>query len=283
MRLAVFAALASSALSAAPALAVPKQLAHQGRFADDQGFPMQGAHQVTVTLHDAPSGGAALFSETLEVDLVDGYYTIVIGADPAVPLDDDVLLQYPLFLGVRLDAGQEFTPRAEVSSVPYARVADVAASVDGVALADQACAPGDMVIAIDAAGAVQCAPPPSFDGTDFALSAQACGAGELVAGVDADGNVVCLAPPAYGGGDFALSNQSCAPGSMVIAIDAAGAVQCAAPPSYDGADFALANQGCTPGSMVVGISATGGVQCAALPSYDGGDFALANQGCAPGS
>jgi hypothetical protein len=117
---------------AAPAAsAAPPGLAQQGRFIDDKGLPLTGPHSLTVALYDTPLGGTPLWTETQAVVLDLGYYGVILGTDTQNPLSEDILAQYPLWLGVRLDDGAEFTPRHELVSVPYSHLATTSVNIEG--------------------------------------------------------------------------------------------------------------------------------------------------------
>src|SRR5690554_4743306 len=95
--------LLASLLAASPALAVPLQLAHQGRLLDTvTGAPLDGDREVTVTLYDAPAGGAAVWSESMDLAFTDGYFAVILGADAANPLDVADLAE-PLYLAMAID------------------------------------------------------------------------------------------------------------------------------------------------------------------------------------
>ena len=60
-----------------------------------------------------------------------GYYAVVIGTDSSNPLDSSLLDQPSLFLELQLDTEAPMVPRHKLSSVPYAKQADVAMNLDG--------------------------------------------------------------------------------------------------------------------------------------------------------
>ncbi|MGC6515265.1 MAG: hypothetical protein ACON4N_12275, partial [Myxococcota bacterium] len=117
------------------AQAVPEQLTHQGQLLDANGLPIEDTVDMTFRVMTSDTGGTALWSEVLTVDVEQGFYTVTLGADVAGnPLDDATLEQWPLFLEVQLAGQAPMTPRLELSSVPFARsagTADVATSIDG--------------------------------------------------------------------------------------------------------------------------------------------------------
>ena len=68
----------------AAALAGPETLTHQGRVLE-AGVPLEGEHSVTIALHDTPTGGAALWTETLTPTFEGGYFSVRLGETEALP------------------------------------------------------------------------------------------------------------------------------------------------------------------------------------------------------
>jgi hypothetical protein len=98
-RLACFVALLAMLLPGL-AFAVPMQLAQQGRIVDDQGQPLVGSHTLDVVLSTDVVGQSVIWSQDFEVDLEDGYYSVVLGAASSNPLDASLFEVSPLFLGL---------------------------------------------------------------------------------------------------------------------------------------------------------------------------------------
>jgi len=140
--------LLAAVLFAAPAWAVPSQLAHQGRLLDAEGAPLEGSHTLTFALFDAEADGAEVWSEDIDTTLVGGFYSVVLGADEdGNPLDDLVLGSGSLWLELRVDGGDPLLPRHELLSVPYAVMAGTATNVEGGYVeATEVAVDGDVVI-----------------------------------------------------------------------------------------------------------------------------------------
>lgn len=118
-RILVGSALATAVWAhAEEAWSAPWSGVHQGRLFDDADVPVSGMLPVTFTLYDAAGGGAVLWTETVDLDFDDGYYSVVLGED--TPFDVAVFDGSVRWLGVAIDAEPEMTPRAPVHSVPYA-------------------------------------------------------------------------------------------------------------------------------------------------------------------
>ena len=170
----------ASLFVASAAWAVPSQLAHQGRLLDTEGVALAGEHALTFALFDAETEGNEVWSETITVNIVGGFYSVVLGADEgANPLDDMVLSNPPLWLELSVDDGEPLLPRHELLSVPYAVLAGTATNVEG-GYVDASEVAVDGTTVIDASGN-WVGPTPAVDWTD--LSGVPSG---LLDGQDAD-------------------------------------------------------------------------------------------------
>jgi len=119
-------------LLASQAFAVPMALSTQGRILDADGQPLEGPVSVSFRIMDAETGGTALWSDALSLDLHNGFYTARLGGeDGAAPLGSEVLDQAPLWLELQLDGEDPMAPRLPLTSVPFARVAERAEEVAG--------------------------------------------------------------------------------------------------------------------------------------------------------
>lgn len=106
---------------------VPDTLTHQGRLFDAAGQPVTGLVSITFAIHAAEAGGEALASETLEVQVEDGYFSVSLGETGALAGVLDGSVRY---LGIKVGDDAEMTPRAPIQSVPYAlRAGDVTGDI----------------------------------------------------------------------------------------------------------------------------------------------------------
>jgi hypothetical protein len=82
-----------------------------------------GKVKIRFALYDAASGGRSLWSETREVELDDGTFSVRLGEvvemDPALLFDGSTR-----HLGMRIEDDEEMMPRQEIVSVPYAFIAE---------------------------------------------------------------------------------------------------------------------------------------------------------------
>ncbi|MDX1419476.1 MAG: hypothetical protein R3181_05865, partial [Rubricoccaceae bacterium] len=112
--------LAASLLLLAPVVQAqaPDSLAHQGLLTDPAGAPVpDGDYAITFALYTAPTGGSPLWTEARSVTTEGGLYAVTLGA--VTPLAD-VAFDRPLWLGVRVEADPEMSPRTPLVAAPYA-------------------------------------------------------------------------------------------------------------------------------------------------------------------
>lgn len=120
--------LAAGLLFTSVAAAAPFDLSHTARVLDSTGAPLDGAHDITLTLY---ASGSSVWSQTYnQVDVEAGYYSVVLGGV------DSAWFAGPVQLGVSLDGAPELTPRQTLGSVPHAMSAEVASRLAVVSEAD---------------------------------------------------------------------------------------------------------------------------------------------------
>ena len=118
--------------AAASAFAAPTQLGHQGRLLDEDGIPLEGLHSLEFQIYDSIEDGTVLWSEIHDVELINGYYSLVLGADELDnPLEDSLFEEDELYLELTVDDDEELEPRQALNAVPYARIAGQATNVKG--------------------------------------------------------------------------------------------------------------------------------------------------------
>jgi hypothetical protein len=99
-----------------PASAIPQQIAYQGYLTDSGGVPHNGTISMTFRIYSVSSGGAALWTETQDVTVNQGVYSVNLGEVAPLSLAFDV----PYYLGITVGADGEMTPRQALTSVGYA-------------------------------------------------------------------------------------------------------------------------------------------------------------------
>lgn len=109
-------------LSGTANAAVPNLLTQQGRLFDASGNPLSSQVVIVFSVYATATDATPLWTETLNVTPVDGYFTVRLGDTVAFPatLFDGSLR----FLGIRVGADQEMTPRQALASVAYAIMAN---------------------------------------------------------------------------------------------------------------------------------------------------------------
>ncbi len=101
--------------------ATPPLISYQGRLTDAGGNPIPDGNKVsgTFSIYDAPSGGVALWSEVQEVEIShSGLFRVFLGS--VVPLSESIFSGVDRYIGVKVGADLEMTPRERVVSSGYA-------------------------------------------------------------------------------------------------------------------------------------------------------------------
>src|SRR5690606_13086342 len=117
------ATLAALALSfSVSSSAVPTLLTQQGRLFDKESSePVSGSVTLVFTIYDdaeLSEEANVLWTETQTVTLDDGYFSALLGEEEA--LDPGIFDGSVRYLGVKVGADDEMTPRQAITSVPYA-------------------------------------------------------------------------------------------------------------------------------------------------------------------
>lgn len=93
---------------------------YHGKLTDQDNANFTGPKAVTFRLWDADTGGNIIWDDTYNVDISNGYFSVLLGKDSDDPiLVSDVSSRTELFLEVEID-GEVFTPRDRITPVPYA-------------------------------------------------------------------------------------------------------------------------------------------------------------------
>jgi hypothetical protein len=115
-------ALIGVTLARPAAAEVPVRLTEQGRLFDrTTGAPMNGTVTMVFTVHAAATGGTALWTESHQVLVEEGLFSVSLGS--ATPFPGGLWEESPRFIGLRINDDSELMPREEVNSVPYSLLA----------------------------------------------------------------------------------------------------------------------------------------------------------------
>lgn len=127
----LFVVVASVALAEEKATpGIPPTMSYQGLLTDLAGDPISdGFHSLTVRIYNDIVGGDRLWEETLNVQVVNGVFSAILGQ--ILPLTIVDFNQF-LWLGLEVDAEGESSPRIFLTSTPYSFIAGDLA--DGVAV-----------------------------------------------------------------------------------------------------------------------------------------------------
>lgn len=175
----------------------PQTISYQGVLKNSDGSSHEdGAVELSFEIFDTESGGAALWSETQAVSVVDGVFNVILGKIQPLALNFDK----PYWLAVAVADGSEMSPRMELTAAPYslyaASVAD--SSILGNKIAKDAVKvlhiEPDVVASINGV---------SNDGGDVELVA---GSNVNITADDINKTITISATPGGGGGDITAVN-----------------------------------------------------------------------------
>jgi hypothetical protein len=119
--LAAVAAVCVCLLPAHASISAPQTIGFMGLLNDPSGAHLNGDFDVTLTLYDTDTGGAALWSEPQTVHATNGLFSTALGKSVVFPTSLD--FSRPYFVGITVGTDAEMQPRIPLQWVPYAMFA----------------------------------------------------------------------------------------------------------------------------------------------------------------
>lgn len=106
-----------------PVLAIPGSIGYQGLLNGAGGVPASGSFGFVFSLYSASSGGTALWTENQTVSVSNGVFNVQLGA--VSPFPDGLFVNNALYLGIKVGADSEMTPRQQVTSSAFSQRAEL--------------------------------------------------------------------------------------------------------------------------------------------------------------
>jgi len=98
---------------------IPQQINYQGKLTNASNIPLSGIYSMVFTIYDAESGGTAIWTETqTTVTAESGFFNVILGS--VTPIPPLFTTEATTYLGIKVGADSEMTPRQKLVSVGYA-------------------------------------------------------------------------------------------------------------------------------------------------------------------
>jgi type VI protein secretion system component Hcp len=109
--------------SAVSMAVVPSEIGFQGRLVDSAGgIPPDDNYEITFSLWDDPTAGSQLWSETQQVEVIDGRFDVELGSQTDIPVEELSLNYEKIYLQTQVLGDSPMMPRIPLNSVPYSLV-----------------------------------------------------------------------------------------------------------------------------------------------------------------
>ena len=107
------------------ASAIDQQIGYEGFLTNNLGSApiADGTYSIVFSIYAVASGGAALWTETQSVNTVTGEFSVKLGS--VTPLNVDFTGNTNFYLGIKVGANPEMSPRKQLLYVPFAFRSDV--------------------------------------------------------------------------------------------------------------------------------------------------------------
>jgi microcystin-dependent protein len=102
--------------------AIPRVMNYQGKATDKAGAPLNGNYNLTFRIYNAPTGGAAKWTETQSnIVITNGIFQVQLGLATQLNLPFDE----SYWVSLEINSDGEMSPRTKLASVPYAYRAEI--------------------------------------------------------------------------------------------------------------------------------------------------------------
>lgn len=98
---------------------VPLVLSYQGQIVRADGKSFNGEHSISVSLYSDAAGNTSIWEGSYSTVVTNGIFNILLGSGSS-PLPEVATMNKPLWVGIRIEGGEELRPLVRLSSVPYA-------------------------------------------------------------------------------------------------------------------------------------------------------------------
>ena len=105
--------------SASSGTDVPRILSYQGQVTTNEGIAMNGTHHITATLYSDRFGKTSVWQGTYDATITNGNFNILLGSGKS-PLPEVSAMNRPLWVGIKVDGGDEMQPLTQLAAAPYA-------------------------------------------------------------------------------------------------------------------------------------------------------------------
>jgi hypothetical protein len=128
--LALSASLLAPSSSVSAATGINHQINFQGKLVNPDGTNVtDGSYSIVYSIYSVPTAGAAIWTETQTVTLANGIFQVNLGSVTPLPGSVDFNTDN-IYLGIKVGADAEMTPRVQFTSVPQAFNAEKLGGVD---------------------------------------------------------------------------------------------------------------------------------------------------------